>query len=73
MSNKGPCIDHENSQRLFDSMISLRTESKDKGLHLGLGLYIARTITEFYKGLISIENEKDKSGVRLKILLPLRD
>ena len=73
VSNKGPCIDNENSQRLFDSMISLRTESKDKGLHLGLGLYIARTITEFYKGLISIENEKDKSGVRLKILLPLRD
>jgi len=73
VSNKGPCIDSENSQSLFDSMISVRMESKDKGLHLGLGLYIARTITEFYKGSIAIDNQKDASGVRLKILLPLHN
>jgi len=73
VSNKGPCIDDENSQSLFDSMISVRSESKDRGLHLGLGLYIARTITEFYKGSIAIENEEDASGVKVKILLPLQD
>ena len=73
VSNKGVCIDAENSQSLFDSMISVRSESKDRSLHLGLGLYIARTITEFYKGSIAIENEQDASGVNLQILLPLQD
>ena len=73
VSNQGPAIDSENSQSLFDSMISVRSASKDRGLHLGLGLYIARTITEFYKGSIAIENEKDASGVKLQILLPLSD
>ncbi len=56
---------------LFDSMVSIRSKSKQTQPHLGLGLYIARLICHFHQGQISAKNHYNKNGVTLSIKLPL--
>jgi len=52
-------------------MVSIRKKLETKS-HLGLGLYVAKTIAEFHGGNIQAKNRKDgKSGVIFTILLPL--
>jgi len=75
VSNNGVLLPEEMSERLFDSMVSIR-ESKhnnpeDKKPHLGLGLYIARLICEFHQGEISAANHHNPQGVTITITLPV--
>ncbi len=76
ISNEGPLLPDEMQDQLFNSMVSLRTKSKefqkekqDKP-HLGLGLYIARLIVQYHKGEITIDNSADGKGITVNILLP---
>lgn len=66
--NPGPPLPEKMRHRLFDSMISMRSE--EAGKHLGLGLYIARLIAEGHGGTITAENFDD--GVRFTVLLPVQ-
>jgi two-component system sensor histidine kinase ChvG len=71
LSNAGPYLPEEMKARIFDSMISVRPQEKQKQPHLGMGLHIARLITEFHGGRISAENRTDREGVVFSIVLPL--
>ena len=71
VSNAGPFLPAEMKARIFDSMISVRPQEKQKQPHLGMGLHIARLITEFHGGRISAENRTDREGVVISIVLPL--
>lgn len=74
VTNAGPPIPDEVRGRLFESMISVRSErahSHKNEPHLGLGLYIARLIAEFHGGNIAAANLADGSGVSVRLTLPL--
>lgn len=53
VSNQGPLIPEEARRQIFQSMVSLRKQKGDSP-HLGLGLYIVRTIAEQYGGSVSV-------------------
>ncbi len=69
--NKGPILSENMQGRLFESMVSVREQNKQRGTHLGIGLYIARVIAEFHQGHITIENNHDQTGVEVTIWLPI--
>ena len=71
VSNAGPFLPEEMKERIFDSMISVRSQERQKQPHLGMGLHIARLITEFHGGQIRAENRKDREGVIITVVIPL--
>jgi len=71
ISNNGPLLPEEMTERLFDSMVSVRDSHQQKDPHLGLGLYIARLICEYHKGNIKAENKHQPDGVVITTKLPL--
>lgn len=71
VSNHGPYLDVHMKDRIFDSMVSLRPESRKKVPHLGMGLHIARMITEYHGGYIYADNLIEEEGVIVVVRLPL--
>lgn len=71
VSNFGPYLPEEMKGRLFDSMISVRSQEKQREPHLGIGLHIARLVTEFHQGQIRAENLKEAEGVAITLAIPL--
>jgi two-component system, OmpR family, sensor histidine kinase ChvG len=70
IGNQGPPVAPEMLGQIFNSMVSLRTQ-KGTTPHLGLGLYIVRTIVEHHQGTIRAENISDgKGGVCVIVNLP---
>ncbi|MGB5686381.1 MAG: ATP-binding protein [Candidatus Electrothrix sp.] len=68
--NQGPIIEPDMQQQIFHSMISNRAV-KDKLPHLGLGLYIVRTVLDHHDGRVSVQNLADeRTGVVFTITLP---
>ncbi|MCI5167137.1 MAG: hypothetical protein D3903_13840 [Candidatus Electrothrix sp. GM3_4] len=68
--NQGPIIEPDMQQQIFHSMISNRAV-KDKLPHLGLGLYIVRTVSDHHDGRVSVQNLSDgRTGVIFTITLP---
>jgi dedicated sortase system histidine kinase len=71
ITNAGPFLPEEMKGRLFESMISVRPQGKQKQPHLGIGLHIARIIADFHSGQISADNRPDKEGVIITLVVPL--
>ncbi|MDO6764049.1 proteobacterial dedicated sortase system histidine kinase [Agarivorans sp. 1_MG-2023] len=71
ISNHGPTLPDNMVEQIFESMVSIRSQQAQQKPHLGLGLYIARLITEFHGGHISARNFTDNSGVEFCVRLPL--
>jgi two-component system sensor histidine kinase ChvG len=71
VANQGPPLPLKMHGRLFDSMVSVRTEQSRDEPHLGLGLYIVRLIAEFHGGRASASNRADATGVIVSVVLPL--
>ncbi len=71
IQNTGPMLPDEMKDRIFDSMVSVRDGKKTDQPHLGIGLYIARLVTEFHQGTIHAENLDDGSGVAFIIKIPV--
>ena len=71
VSNAGPFLPDEMKDRLFDSMISVRPQGKQKQPHLGMGLHIARLITDFHSGEIRAEDRTDREGAVITVVMPL--
>jgi two-component system, OmpR family, sensor histidine kinase ChvG len=71
VSNSGPYLDFGMKDRIFDSMISLRPEGKKSIPHLGIGLHIARMITDYHGGYIYADNLLEEEGVIVVVRIPL--
>ncbi len=70
VENSGPILPESMQGRLFDSMVSVRTDRGNEP-HLGLGLYIVRLITEFHRGRVEAQNRPDGTGVAIRAVFPL--
>lgn len=70
--NAGPPLPVEMTDKLFQSMVSMRDEKGAGDPHLGLGLYIVRLIAEAHAGRASATNRGDASGVCMQITFPAR-
>lgn len=70
VSNFGSTLPLEMKERLFDPMVSVGTKDATR-THLGLGLFIARLITEYHQGEINAENLREPDGVCVSVRLPL--
>lgn len=70
ISNEGPTLEPDQEKQIFNSMVSVRKVKDDKP-HLGLGLFIARTIVQHHGGEIRAENLLKKNGVAFILLLPI--
>ena len=78
VSNVGPPLPEAMADRLFESMVSVRSPTakaeapqKPRGEpHLGLGLFIVRLIAEFHGGSARAENLPGGGGVRFSVRLP---
>jgi signal transduction histidine kinase len=79
VSNEGPPLPAEIADRLFDSMVSVRSDRSGAEArrpsvpHLGLGLYIVRLVAEFHGGSAHAANRADTAGVEVTVTLPLAD
>jgi dedicated sortase system histidine kinase len=69
VTNEGPPIPPEITDKLFESLVSSR-RSEDSRPHLGLGLYIVRLIAEFHGGAVRAANRTDGGGVVIAIEIP---
>lgn len=68
--NQGPHIPVNMQEEIFNSMVSART-SQDQKPHLGLGLFIVRTVIHHHGGTVQAQNiHTDKTGVCFSITLP---
>ena len=71
ISNEGPLLPETMSAQLFQSMVSVRPHQTGSEPHLGFGLYIARLIAEFHRGVVTAANRKDGAGVVITVVLPV--
>lgn len=70
VTNQGPAIPEDKLDDIFNSMVSERTQQDNKP-HLGLGLYIVRTIAQHHGGSVIAKNlTGNESGVRFTISFP---
>jgi dedicated sortase system histidine kinase len=68
--NQGPTIAPEQQGQIFNSMVSLRSGKKSRP-HLGLGLYIVRSIVKHHQGEVQVENlSEENEGVCFIVTLP---
>jgi two-component system, OmpR family, sensor histidine kinase ChvG len=70
VTNTGSSLPEEMKDRLFDPMVSVGSKDATQS-HLGLGLFVARIISEYHHGTIEAENLPDAAGVTLTVGLPL--
>ena len=69
--DEGPGIPESAREKVFSRFHSLRPEAEDFGNHSGLGLAIARTITEAHDGTLRVEDRPDgATGACLVLELP---
>jgi signal transduction histidine kinase len=72
VANQGPTIPEELQNQIFNSMVSYRQQKgqqKGTGPHLGLGLYIVRTIIEHHQGTVSVGTAKEGTGTVFTLTL----
>ena len=67
--NSGSQLPEQNIDNLFQQLVSYRGKGDYKP-HLGLGLFIARLISEFHGGTITAKNLDDGKGVCFSVCLP---
>ena len=69
--NMGSQLPEKDIDGVFQQLVSYRSKGDDKP-HLGLGLFIARLITEYHGGTINAVNLDDQLGVSFSVRLPLK-
>ncbi|MEZ5464817.1 MAG: ATP-binding protein [Lysobacteraceae bacterium] len=71
VANRGPMLNPDISQRLFDSLVSHRErpQQNSDAPHLGLGLYIVRLVAELHDGDVIARNLPNGDGVEFRLRL----
>ena len=79
VANSGPPLPPAMQERLFDSLVSVRTSTTSRSIdpgatradapHLGLGLYVVRMIAELHRGTARARNLAHGSGVEFILTL----
>jgi two-component system, OmpR family, sensor histidine kinase ChvG len=72
VANQGPPLPEAMEAQLFDSLVSVRPQSHERG-HLGLGLSIVRLIAQYHSGEVRAANAPDGAGVVFTLILPPLD
>lgn len=68
--NQGPSIPEDKLAQIFNSMVSVRKHQGSRP-HMGLGLYVVRTIIEHHGGKVSAANlDNERTGAAFAISLP---
>jgi dedicated sortase system histidine kinase len=73
VTNNGLLLPENMQDKLFESMVSVRPQETQDQPHLGLGLFIARLITEYHQGNISAKNHYEPNGVTINIIFTLEN
>lgn len=68
VTNSGPTIDKKNLRKIFQSLVSIRSEKVSATPNLGLGLYVVKLIAEFHGARVKAENLGDHSGVKFRVI-----
>lgn len=69
ISNTGSTLPESMRERLFDSLVSIRSHGDDRP-HLGLGLYIVALIAKFHGGRVEADNLPEGDGVVFSVYFP---
>jgi dedicated sortase system histidine kinase len=72
VANRGPALPATMRGRLFDSLVSIRSQ-RDGRPHLGLGLHIVALVADFHGGWCEADDLPDGSGVVFRVSFPRRD
>ncbi len=65
--NTGSCLPGEMQDKLFESLVSLRSQSSSGVPHLGLGLYLVKLIAQAHNGQVNAHNLSDNQGVEFSL------
>jgi signal transduction histidine kinase len=68
--NEGPGLSPHLAEDLFDSLVSARKGEQRDVVHMGMGLYVVRTIAEHHGGGVRAYDYQDPSGVAVVVRLP---
>ena len=71
VENQGPPLPAQMRNRLFESMVSIRPAGVEGEPHLGLGLYIVRTIAAFHGGEATARDREGGDGAVVAVSMPL--
>jgi two-component system sensor histidine kinase ChvG len=69
VANRGPLLPEGNRQRLFESLVSLRSTRAAGTSHLGLGLYVVRLVASLHRGQARAANLPSNEGVEFRLSL----
>lgn len=69
--NDGPPLPERMQEKLFDSLVSVRTGAGGRGdaPHLGLGLFVVRLVAELHRGRAEAHNLPEGGGVVFRLVL----
>ncbi len=68
--NTGSSLPATMQDRLFESLVSIRTQAPGGVPHLGLGLYLVKLIAQAHKGQAKARNLSDNNGVEFSLEIP---
>ena len=66
--NQGPLLPAEMTDKLFESMVSIRDDKRPEDPHLGLGLYIVRLVAEAHGARAQAFNLPAREGVGMRVV-----